>query len=547
MPCAGHSPACFPNHHPRTTTHGQLHCRIIWAGEAEHRHNDRAANPGYGASPARLHPGMRASQPMMGRTALSLGLNVFLINGLLLACSLLADARVRPRNLRSAAGLWLHVWIVLAVAGLVQALCGNAMVAALVALCVVALLAVVSNAKNAMLGEPLLFSDLALLVAVFRHPQFYLSALQTWQLAALVAGAAGLVGLLAWQFVAGLEPHLAGLAQLLAALLVIRISLALPPWRNLAPVPDVQADMARHGLLGSLLLYWWRWRQSSDPPACAADLMVPDIDLLVMVQCESFADPAELFGDPALALPGLAAARGTAWQHGRLLVSGFGAYTHRTEYGVLFGRDEDVLGFRRYDPYLTALGEASHALPARLGRAGWRSLFVHPHDLGFYSRDLIMPAAGFAELVGPDAFTLPARGEHRYVSDAAIADVIMARARSAAVPTLIHAVTIENHGPWPADSNGHRSTAYLRLVAKGDAMLARLIEEMASLRKPAILLFYGDHRPSIAGLVDPGGDRDTPYVLLRFGADGALLPGAGPPRDLSPAQLHHLLTDTITA
>ena len=50
-----------------------------------------------------------------------------------------------------------------------------------------------------------------------------------------------------------------------------------------------------------------------------------------------------------------------------------------------------------------------------------------------------------------------------------------------------------------------------------------------------------------AALVDPGGDRDTPYVLLRFGADGALLPGAGPPRDLSPAQLHHLLTDTITA
>jgi phosphoglycerol transferase MdoB-like AlkP superfamily enzyme len=268
---------------------------------------------------------------------------------------------------------------------------------------------------------------------------------------------------------------------------------------------------------------------------------------VVVVQCESFADPADLFGDPALALPCLAAARRKAWHHGRLLVSGFGAYTNRTEYGVIFGRDEDVLGFRRYDPFLTALGEASHALPARLARAGWRNLFVHPHDLGFYSRDIIMPAAGFAELVGPERFCMPTKGEHRYVTDAAIADVIMDRARSTACHTLIHAVTIENHGPWPADSNGHRSTAYLRLVAKGDAMLARLIDEMASLRKPAILLFYGDHRPSIAGLVDPGGDRDTPYVLLRFGADGALIPGAGPPRDLSPAQLHHLLAETITA
>ena len=32
-----------------------------------------------------------------------------------------------------------------------------------------------------------------------------------------------------------------------------------------------------------------------------------------------------------------------------------------------------------------------------------------------------------------------------------------------------------------------------------------------------------------------------------FGADGALIRGSGQPRDLSPAQLHHLLADTITA
>jgi phosphoglycerol transferase MdoB-like AlkP superfamily enzyme len=367
-------------------------------------------------------------------------------------------------------------------------------------------------------------------------------------LAALVAGAAGLLALLAWQFVAAILPHLSGLAVLVTALLTIRISLMLPSWRGLALVPDARADLARHGLLASLLLYWWRWRASEDPAPCAFSVLAPaTAELVVVVQCESFADPSELFGDPALALPCLAMARGDAWVHGRLLVPGFGAYTNRTEYGVIFGRDEDLLGFRRYDPFLTALGEASHALPARLARAGWRSLFVHPHDLGFYSRDTIMPAAGFAEMVGPDAFCMPAKGEHRYVPDAAIAGVIMERARSAAGPIFIHAVTIENHGPWPADSNGHRFTAYLRLVAKGDAMLARLTSEIAALRRPAILLFYGDHRPSISGLVDPGGDRDTPYVLLRFGADGALIRGSGQPRDLSPAQLHHLLADTITA
>ena len=469
----------------------------------------------------------------------------------ILAASILADAMVRPRRARSAAGLWLHLLIVLAATGLVLAACGNPLVAALVVLAAVAAMALISNAKNAMLGEPLVFSDLALVAAVFRHPQFYLSALLPWQLAALVAGAAGLIALLASQFVAAVLPHLIGAGFMLGAMALIRVSLALPPWRGLAAVPDGTADLARHGLLASLLMYQQRWLASADPAPCTAGLPgAASADLVVVVQCESFADPAELFDDPALALPGLEEARAAAWVHGDLLVSGFGAYTNRTEYGVIFGRDEAELGFRRFDPFLTALGEASHALPARLARHGWRSLFVHPHDLGFYSRDTIMPAAGFAEMVGPEAFCMPAKGEHRYVSDAAIADVIMARARAAKGPCLIHAVTIENHGPWPADqasAHGKQSSAYLALVARGDAMLARLTTEIAALKKTAIFVFYGDHRPSIPGACMPGGDRHTPYVVLRFDADGVLITGTGQPRSLTPAQLHHGLIAAIIA
>lgn len=478
------------------------------------------------------------------------------IIGVMLGMALAAEALVRPRPwparlTRSLAGLWLTGLIALAVFALVLALFGSEEVAALVAVGLIMALSLISNAKAAMLGEPLLITDLLLVVAVFRHPQFYLSALKDWQLAALVLGAAGLAALLGWQFDPALAPHLTGLALLSAALALLALSLRLPPWRNLAPVPDPVADVAKHGLFAALLLHWRRWRQTCDPPPCTDALPAPaNTELVVVVQCESFADPAELFDDPALALPGLEAARRSAWGHGRLLVSGFGAYTNRTEYGVIFGRGEDALGFRRYDPFLTALGEASYALPARLARSGWRSLFVHPHDLGFYSRDTIMPAAGFAELVGPEAFCMPAKGEHRYVSDAAIADMIMARARSARGPKLIHAVTIENHGPWPADkagAHGKQSSAYLRLVAKGDAMLTRLMDEMAALQRPAILVFYGDHRPSIPGAVEPGGDRDTPYVLLRFAADGSMIPGTGNPRDLTPAQLHHALIAAITA
>lgn len=472
----------------------------------------------------------------------------------------LLDALVRPRaagafRLRGASGSWLLACMTSALYGGFLAICGNGAAAMVLALSVQALLAVASNAKHSMLGEPLLFSDLALVGAVFRHPQFYLSAVPYWQ--RITAAGAGIVLLAAViRFsVADIAPHLRGIVLLTGGLGAVALSLRVPPWRRLARVPDADADTRRLGLLPVLLLYWLRWRAERDPEACPR-VERPDVqnapELVVVVQCESFADPVELFGDPALALPGLAAARGAAWQWGNLHVSGFGAYTMRTEYGVLFGRDEDVLGFRRYDPFLTATGEGSYALPARLRADGgnWRGQFVHPHDMRFYGRDRIMPAGGFAELVGEERFVPPGPGEGRYVTDAAMADEIMALAEKAAQPTLLYAVTIENHGPWASEGKTDLMGGYLRLARKGDAMLTTLTARLGALKRPALLVFFGDHRPSIPGLTEPpvagqDGGRHTPYVMLRIDGQGRAVPGDHRRMDLTPAGLHHAILDAV--
>jgi hypothetical protein len=474
--------------------------------------------------------------------------------------AVLLDARVRPRPAgpawpvgRSMAGLWLTLWLTATLFGLFLALCGNAPISAGLALAVLALLVLVSNAKHAMLGEPLLFSDLALVGAIFRHPQFYLSAITIAQRLAVGLGATVLLGVLSWLFVPALPAHLAGGALMAGSLAVLALSLHSAPFRRLLREPDAYADVRRHGLYATLMLYWLRWRESRDPPLCTEVARRPlsaAPELVVIVQCESFADPVELFGDPAFALPGLSFARENAWRHGRLEVSGFGAYTMRTEYGVLFGRDEDALGFRRYDPFLTALGEASYALPARLKRrdGNWRSLFVHPHDMRFYGRDRIMPAGGFTRLVGEDCFAPPGPGEGRYVTDAAVADEIMALAEAATEPTMLYAVTIENHGPWAPDGSPGRANlvqSYLHLVRKSDAMLMILLERLRALGRAATLVFFGDHRPSIPGATAPGGDRHTPYVIVRIDDAGHLILSDGSPTQLTPAGLHHAILDAV--
>jgi phosphoglycerol transferase MdoB-like AlkP superfamily enzyme len=313
------------------------------------------------------------------------------------------------------------------------------------------------------------------------------------------------------------------------------------------PVPDPEVDVGRLGLIPAVLAQWHDWRRTKDPLACTTEPLAGiSGQLVVIVQCESFTDPVALFGDPAARLEGLSQARALSWQSGHLLVSGFGAYTMRTEYGVLFGRSEEQLGSRRFDPFLTAHGEASWALPNRLERTEWDTWFVHPHDMRFYGRDRLMPASGFANLVGEDAFAPP---EDIYVADAAVTDRILDLAASAARASLIYAVTIENHGPWPAGGTDGSppSAGYLRLLRNSDAMLARLIDALPRLGRPVTLCFFGDHRPSIPAASEPGPERHTPYVILRFAADGTPLSRPGFEQHLTPAELHHSLLAAIAS
>ncbi|MDR6151812.1 hypothetical protein QE358_003759 [Sphingomonas sp. SORGH_AS742] len=415
-----------------------------------------------------------------------------------------------------------------------------------------ALISTASNAKYAMLGEHLLFSDFALLAALFRQPGFYFSALSGYQKWISILIGLALLGALAKLFVPDLGPHLVGLALMLATIVIMGMTLHSSAFAKLAPRPDAEADLRRHGLIASLLLYWQRWHETGDPPALPtpsgvkANEAATTPELIVVVQCESFADPVALTANVELTLPGLMRARAASCRWGDLNVSGFGAYTMRTEYGVLFGRSEAELGFRCYDPFLTARGEASYALSTRLGAIGYDCVFVHPHDLRFYGRDQLMPAIGFDRMVGADHFPPVPPGKGRYVGDRTVGAKLCDLIDAATQPTLLYAVTMENHGPWmkdrvPGSSGGLE--AYLHHVRNSDAMLSDLMDHLANSGRTALLIFFGDHRPSIPGAIEPGPVRHTPYVMLRFAQDTQIL--SAEPTDLTPDALHHAILQMV--
>ena len=118
---------------------------------------------------------------------------------------------------------------------------------------------------------------------------------------------------------------------------------------------------------------------------------------------------------------------------------------------------------------------------------------MHPFDRRFYRRDRAMPALGFDEFLGRE--TLGGSRTPPYMSDPDLARHALRVLDEVGPRSLIFAVTMGNHGPWPR--KGAEMACYLDGLAQSDAMLRILIDGLEQRRADAVLGFYGDHLPSL--------------------------------------------------
>lgn len=420
---------------------------------------------------------------------------------------------------------------------------------------------VISRQKHAYLREPLVFSDLAFLPLLWRHPAlFYLGRGEAVGLAALAAGLVALIA--AWIHV---EPRLFGYgaqAALLASSLAVAAAFAIGAGRLVPLVPALVAVVTRApagafvqrlGLTGSLLAGYIAWRtEAMRPAAGAAHGPLGDRHQAVIVlQSESFADLRR--HGLALELAAYDRLRARALAHGRLDVSCFGAYTHRSEFETLTGVPFAHQGMDRFHPYLRPQRLAGHSLARQLAGAGWRAVFAHPHDARFFGRDAAIPALGFDRFIGEGEFGAADRFGP-YVGDVALGRRIgaeIAQARQDGVPLFMMAVTMEAHdpyGPGRLDGVDDPARQYARHLANADAMLAGVADALDRLTECSLLVFYGDHAPILPGYAVLADDTATDYIVVECGRAAAScgdLRSAGRSSARSPAGLNALLRDRL--
>lgn len=344
-----------------------------------------------------------------------------------------------------------------------------------------------------------------------------------------------------------------------AAALAATLALNTRPWSAFYAVDDdfkawSPADSARNsGLPVTLLRYAWDMSFALPQPdrAAAAQLLqkhapaasasgaAADLPDIVVLQSESFFDPMRLRGaELSQTLPEYRRlAAGT--RHGDLWVPTFGGGTIRTEFEVLTGIAMRYFPSVRY-PYFRLTAKAVPSLASVLAERGYATVAIHPNSRDFWNRAAALAHLGFEEFAGSEQFT-EAERVGWYTSDDALVDRVLERLEAAQSPLFLFAISMENHGPYDdypnadrarlaaqsvptglGDPAARRLRGYLYHLENADRALGRLADALRQRPRRTLLLFYGDHLPSLPmtyaqhGFDDgaPGADQPVPWLLL---------------------------------
>ena len=240
----------------------------------------------------------------------------------------------------------------------------------------------------------------------------------------------------------------------------------------------------------------------------------PDV---IVILSEAFFDITTLkdttFSQEPLSNFKTIAARENAYA-GNLITSALGGGTVRTEFEILTGLTVDYL-VNGTSPYLY-VKDNMDTYVSNYRDQGYFTKGIHTYNGDFYMRNEAYPKLGFDEFVSEDELKLRENASWRrdYLTDNTLIDeVIDTLETHRDKPNFIFGITMENHQSYgktdPEDivievKNDKLSpdvldsvTTYTQGAYYADAALRRLVDYIDNREKDTIILFFGDHLPTL--------------------------------------------------
>lgn len=197
-----------------------------------------------------------------------------------------------------------------------------------------------------------------------------------------------------------------------------------------------------------------------------------------------------------------------AW--GTAYVSCFGAGTCNSEFEMLTSSSMGNMGEDVY-PYVLYDLAGNENLASYFKALGYDTTAMHPGDAQNWRRDRVYGQLGFDQFLSAEAFS-DSEKLRWFTTDRATYERALDIIRENDEPQFIFNVTIQNHGGYntglvpeeyaeSASVNGQDYASvneFVSLISRSDADLAYLISELEVLDEPTVVLFFGDHQPSLS-------------------------------------------------
>ncbi len=194
---------------------------------------------------------------------------------------------------------------------------------------------------------------------------------------------------------------------------------------------------------------------------------------------------------------------------GHALASVYGGNTANSEFEFLTGHSMAFLPQNSVPYTLFLNADNTFGLTSLLRSLGYSTAALHPDNPVNWQRSTVYPQMGFDETYFVHDF--PNRWYRRnHVTDAAVYDRLIEvfEDRAEGESLFLFTVTMQNHGGFETGdidltaqitdgSDAYKADEYLSSVQDSDREIARLVSYFNEQDEDVILLFFGDHQPSI--------------------------------------------------
>lgn len=256
---------------------------------------------------------------------------------------------------------------------------------------------------------------------------------------------------------------------------------------------------------------------------------------IIIIQLESFFNVNRLEGMTfsEQALPNFTALM-NQHESGLLSVPVIGAGTVNTEFEVLTGMSTSHFGPGEY-PFRSVLRDQTcETIAYTLANSGYSTHAMHNHQATFYSRHIVYQNLGFSSFTPLEYMIAPEYTETSWAKDSVLIPEIFDVMESTQTQDFVFAVSVQGHGKYPTDYTAspdeihitseiddpeqeNQINYYLKQIQEMDAFIGELSEKIMAYDEKTLLVFYGDHLPSLAftdEMLSSGDIYTTEYVIL---------------------------------